>query len=163
MGVRRLGRDLLINGFVMSSLLPRSARWRLLRLCGMEIEGWCAVSPGCWFGGRDIRIGRGSTVNYGVFFDNAARIDIGNNVDIGMQTMLITGTHGFGDSTRRAGPSSVAPVTVEDGTWIGARAVILPGVRIGSGCVIAAGSVVTKDCQPDGVYAGVPAVRVRDL
>ena len=48
-----------------------------------------------------------------------------------------------------------------DGCWIGARAVILPGVTIGEGTIIGAGSVVTKDCEPGAVYVGVPARRVR--
>lgn len=53
--------------------------------------------------------------------------------------------------------------TVGDGCWIGANATILPGVTVAPGCVIAAGAVVTKDTEPDGLYAGVPARRVRDL
>ena len=50
-----------------------------------------------------------------------------------------------------------------DGCWICAGCTILPGVTIGEGCVIAAGSVVNKDCAPDGLYAGVPAKRIKDL
>jgi len=46
---------------------------------------------------------------------------------------------------------------IGDGAWIGARVIILPGVTVGAGAVIAAGSVVTSDCAPDSLYAGVPA------
>lgn len=69
--------------------------------------------------------------------------------------------HVAGISCQLAG--SPQPITVGDGCWIGARAVILPGVTIGDGCVIAAGAVVSKDCAPNGMYAGVPARRIREL
>jgi maltose O-acetyltransferase len=52
-------------------------------------------------------------------------------------------------------------VRIGDRCWIGARATILPGVSIGDGTVVAAGAVVTKDCEPDALYAGVPARRLR--
>jgi maltose O-acetyltransferase len=47
--------------------------------------------------------------------------------------------------------------------WMGARVTVLPGVTVGDGCVIAAGAVVTKDCEPGGVYAGLPARRIRSV
>ncbi|WP_249354641.1 DapH/DapD/GlmU-related protein [Rhodococcus sp. USK13] len=52
---------------------------------------------------------------------------------------------------------------VGDGCWIGAGAIILPGVTVGEGCVVGAGAVVTRDCSPNGLYVGSPARRVRDL
>jgi maltose O-acetyltransferase len=55
------------------------------------------------------------------------------------------------------------PVTIEDGCWIGANATVLPGVRIAGGTVIAAGAVVTRDCEPNSLYAGVPATRIKAL
>ncbi|MCR4913326.1 MAG: acyltransferase [Lactobacillus sp.] len=55
------------------------------------------------------------------------------------------------------------PVKIDDGCWIGANVTILPGVHIGKGCVIGAGAVVNKDCEPNGVYVGVPAKRIKDL
>ncbi len=163
MGLRRLVRDVTLNGICASALVPRAARWRLLRAFGLDIRGWCAVAPGCWFGGRRITIGRDSTVNYGVFLDNAAPITIGERCDIGMQVMLCTGTHSIGEPLRRAGAATAAPIVLGSGVWIGARAVVLPGVQIGDGCVIGAGALVVVDCAPHGVYVGVPARRVRDL
>ena len=163
MGYKRIYRDITLNGICATVLLPRSLRWRLLRFFGLDLEGWCAISPDCWFGGTNIAIGKGSTVNYGVFFDNAAHIRIGGECDIGMQVMFCTSTHEFGDDQRRAGPAGGKPIVVENGSWIGARAVILPGVTIGPGCIIAAGSVVNRDCERNGLYAGVPAKRVNDL
>lgn len=55
------------------------------------------------------------------------------------------------------------PTLIKDGCWVGANVTIIPGVTIGEGCIIAAGAVVTKNCEPDGLYAGVPAKRIKDL
>jgi acetyltransferase-like isoleucine patch superfamily enzyme len=52
------------------------------------------------------------------------------------------------------------PVVIEDDVWLGAGVIILPGVRLGHGCVVGAGAVVTDDVPPEAVFAGVPAVRI---
>jgi maltose O-acetyltransferase len=52
---------------------------------------------------------------------------------------------------------------IEDGCWIGAGATILPGVTVRAGCIVASGAIVTKDCEPNGLYAGNPARRIREL
>ena len=163
MGLKRLYRDITLNGLCTTSIVPRTLRWRMLRFFGMDIKGWCAVSPHCWFGGTALAIGSGTTVNYGVFFDTAGPITIGERCDIGMQVMLCTSSHLVGPYARRAGAATAAAITISDGSWIGTRAIILPGVTIGTGCIIAAGSVVTKDCMPNRLYAGTPARLVRDL
>lgn len=163
MGLNRLWRDIAINGLLNGPVVPRSVRWRLLRVWGVTIPGWVSVAPGCWFGGKNIEIGPGTTVNYGCVFDNSAKIVVGPRCDVGHHVTFITSTHELGPRERRAGRAIGQPIQVEPGTWIGARATILPGVTIGAGCVIAAGAVVTSDCAPDGLYAGVPAVRKRDL
>jgi len=163
MGFSRLYRDLSLNRAAASVLMPRKLRWRFLRLLGMNIPGACTVSPDCWFGGTQVTIGRLSTINYGVFFDTSAPITIGERCDIGMQVMLCTSDHQLSGPARRAGPSSGKSISIGNGTWIGTRVVVLPGVTIGEGCVIAAGAVVASDCEPHGLYAGVPARRIRDL
>jgi acetyltransferase-like isoleucine patch superfamily enzyme len=90
-------------------------------------------------------------------------VTIGNNVSIGPNVSLMSDTHEIGDSSRRAGESKYPPINIGDGCWIGANSLILGGVTIGEGTIIAAGSVVNKDCEPNGVYAGVPAKRIKDL
>jgi maltose O-acetyltransferase len=103
-------------------------------------------------------------VNVGCFFDALDQITIGDLCSVGMQVLFCTSTHELDPtSRRRAGASRHAPVVVGDGVWIGGRSMILPGVTIANGCVIAAGSVVTADTEPDGLYAGNPARRVKDL
>ena len=77
--------------------------------------------------------------------------------------MIITAKHSLGGPELRAGDGGPEPVVIGDGTWIGAGAIILPGLTVGAGCIVAAGAVVTKDCTPNGLYAGVSARRIRDL
>lgn len=161
MGMRHVWRDLTLNSICASPLLPRRVRWRLLGALGMNVKP-CTISPDCWFGGTRVTIGEGSMVNYGCFFDTSARITIGSGCDIGMQSLLCTGTHFPGSAGRRAGSATSRPIVIEDGCWIGARTIILPGTIVRSGCVIGAGSVVTKSTEPNGVYVGSPAIRIRD-
>ncbi|WP_367316728.1 DapH/DapD/GlmU-related protein [Agreia sp. PsM10] len=76
---------------------------------------------------------------------------------------LITSSHGLGPSERRAGPSESKPLSIGPGCWIGSGAVILPGVTVAPGCIVGAGAVVSRDTRPDGLYAGIPARRIKDL
>ena len=69
----------------------------------------------------------------------------------------------WGSHEKRAGNSVFKPITVGSGCWIGADVTLLPGIRIADGCVIGAGAVVTKNTEPDGLYAGNPAHRIKDL
>lgn len=157
-----LGRDLLLNGLLATPLLPRPLRWRLMRVFGMEVEN-SRLSPRCWIGSRKLAIGEGTFVNYHVRFNTAGGITIGRRCDIGMGVSFVTQSHELGSHERRAGRAITAPIVVGDGVWIGAHAVILPGVTIADGAIIAAGSLVTKDCEPDALYLGSPAAKVQDL
>jgi len=88
---------------------------------------------------------------------------IGDRVNIGPFVRLITDTHDMGSHERRAGAVRHDPITVGDGSWIGASATVLAGVSIGSGAVVAAGSVVTENVPDDVLVAGVPARVVKRL
>ncbi len=80
-----------------------------------------------------------------------------------MEVSFIGITHEIGSAQSRAGADVSYPIKVGNGCWIGARSTILPGVTVGDGCIIAAGSVVNKDCEPNSLYAGVPARKIKDL
>jgi maltose O-acetyltransferase len=108
-------------------------------------------------------IGKNSFVNNGCYFHNYSSVSLGDNVFLGPEVMLTTVSHKIGDTTCRATALESAPITIQNGTWVGARAIILPGVTIGQGCIIGAGAVVSKDCEPNGLYAGVPAKKIKDL
>jgi maltose O-acetyltransferase len=155
-------RRFLRNTLAPSPLLPRVVRTLLYRALGMRIASW-RISPHCYFGGREITIGARAFVNRGCFFDLCAPIEIGRRCHLAQQVMLLTSSHLMGPSSQRAGQLDSKRIVIDDGCWVGARVTILPGVRIGPGCVIATGAVVTRDCEPNGLYAGVPARRLRDL
>ena len=158
-----LWRDVVLNSILASSLVPPRVRSWSLRKYGMEIGDRVYVSPRVWFGSKRVALGDGTFVNYGCRFNTTAPISIGERCAIGMDVVFITASHEIGPHERRAGVETAAPITVGSGVWIGARAVLLPGVTIGDGVVIASGAVVTRDCAQDGVYGGVPARRIRDL
>lgn len=160
--LHRLVRDCLINSLIGAVVFPRGLRWRALRALGMNIER-CTINGGIFFGGTQIRIGRGTFINYGAFIDNAAPVTIGQRVSLGPRVVILTGTHHMAGTKRRAGSLLNQPVTIHDGTWIGASVTILPGVTIGQGAVVAAGAVVTTDVDANTMVAGVPARIVRAL
>ncbi len=92
-----------------------------------------------------------------------APISIGSNCDIGPNVEIITGTHLIGPSYRRAGPGIANPVEISNGCWIGARVLILGGVTIGAGSIVAAGAVVVKDVPDNVLVAGIPARIIKQL
>lgn len=158
-----LWRDVVLNTVIASPAVPPRLRSVLLRRYGMDIGKRAYISPTVWFGSRRVSIGDGSFINYGCRFNTSSPITIGARCDIGTDVSFVTDSHEIRDHQRRAGANTSQPIFVGDGVWIGARAVILPGVKIGDGAVIAAGAVVTKDCTSDGLYGGVPARRLRVL
>lgn len=116
-----------------------------------------------WTGKRSFENGGGTFVNYECWFDLGADIVIGNKCNIAMNVTFMNSDHDVADSERRAGMYHPKPIIVGDGCWIGANSLIMPGVTIGNGVVIAAGSVVTKDCESDCLYGGVPAKKIKEL
>ena len=160
--MKKLVRDYVLNGLAASPLMPRALRWRMLRLLGVDVRH-VSMNPRVRLGGTDIRIGDGTFINWRCDFDTSAPITIGRNCNLAFEVVIYTSTHRIGSRNRRAGEAWAKPVTIGNGVWIGARSMVLPGVTIGDGCVIAAGAVVADDCAPDGVYAGVPARRIRSL
>ncbi|MBE0699223.1 MAG: acyltransferase [Anaerolineaceae bacterium] len=145
-----------------------SIRPTIMRMMGFHIGSkTCIWGALIIVGGGDIyrklTIGSESMVGIGVYFDMAGSITLGNRVTLGPQIMFITGAHEVMGSHQRAGSLVPQAICVEDGVWIGARALILPGVTIGNGAVVGAGAVVTKDVPPNTLVAGVPAAIKREL
>ena len=103
----------------------------------------------------NIKIGNNCIINKKVLLDGrGGMLKIGNNVDIALEVQIWTLSHDInGEKHNPIG----ADVIIEDYVWIGTRAIIMPGVRIGRGAVIAAGAIVTKDVPPMAIVAGVPA------
>jgi maltose O-acetyltransferase len=152
----------LVNGIAASSAWPPVVRASLLRRAGIDV-GTSQIQHGCYFFSTQIEFGDWVWINHRAYFDTRDWIRIGDRVGFGMEVMVLTSTHDPGNHENRRGPYRTAPVTIGAGSWIGSRATIMPGVTIGEGVVVAAGAVVTSDCQADGMYAGVPASRIKDL
>lgn len=143
--------------------LPRALRAAVLRRAGARTES----PPGIGFqlvgNPRNLAIGRGCYFNQQVFVEVVGPITIGEDCAFGMQSMLVTSHHPIGDGGRWDGLSVGLPISIGDRVWIGARATILPGAVIEDDVVIAASAVVAGHCAAWGLYAGVPARRIREL
>jgi maltose O-acetyltransferase len=153
-----------VNTVAASPYLNHRTRKWIYRRLGFDISPeslW--IGSRCYFHSSDVTIGDRAIVQDYCYFENVARLTIGHGVGIGAHTVIITSNHDIGPSTQRFGRWYYEPVTIQDGCWIGARALILPGVTIGRGTIVAAGAVVTADCEPNCVYAGVPARLLRRL
>ena len=104
-------------------------------------------------------IGKNSVVNTRCRLDTRGGIYIGENVIISSEVIILTADH---DMDLNSMPGRVKAVKIDDYAWIGTRAMILPGVTIGKGAVVAAGAVVTKNVEPYKVVAGVPAKMIKE-
>jgi maltose O-acetyltransferase len=146
---------------VTSPLLPLALRRSLLRLGGVKLDPMVWGLEQCRFESAQVSLGTGAGVRPGCWFEGSGRIEIGRDCLIGPEVMILTSTHAINSEGEVARGQESQDVRIGDGCWIGARATIMPGVRIGAGTVIAAAAVVTKDCEPAAIYAGVPARRLR--
>lgn len=111
--------------------------------------------------GKNTTFGERVFINSGCVFQDQGGVRIGNDVLIGHNAVIATLNHDM-DPARRA-DMHPAPVSIGDGAWLGSNVTVLPGVSIGAGAVIAAGSIVTKDIPPNVVAAGSPAKVVREV
>lgn len=159
-----------VTNYVIShvpSFRIRRAWYR--RVVGATLGHHSGIHLGChvWFYTprqvrRDgFRIGDYSRVNRDCCLDVRGGLDVGDNVSISPEVTILTASHQVNDPRFRVG---LSPVVIDDHVWIGTRAMILPGVVLGRGCVVAAGAVVTRDVPQLTIVAGAPAkpVGVRD-
>ena len=107
----------------------------------------------------NLTIGDDCWLGENCWIDNLDKVTIGNNVCISQGALLITGNH---DYTKVDFPYRNAPIVIEDGAWIGAKAVVAPGVRIASHSILSLGTVMTKDTEPYGIYQGNPGVKIKE-
>ncbi len=124
-------------------------------LSGVKIGHGSTVHMGCkFFDPTNVTIGDDSIVGDRAFLDGREKLMIGNHVDIASEVMIYNSEHNLDDAQFTA---HSAPVIIEDYVFIGPRSIILPGVKIGRGAVVAAGAVVTKDVLAFEIVGGVPA------
>jgi acetyltransferase-like isoleucine patch superfamily enzyme len=113
------------------------------------------------FAGGRLTIGDGTVINYGVDIAATGLIAIGANCMIGTHVSILD--NDFHELANRDQMPQPRPVIIEDGAWIGNRAIIMPGVTIGEGAAVGAGSVVIADVPPHTLAMGNPARIVREL
>lgn len=157
--VKLLGASLFYLYNAILSHLPSYALRKafLAGVLGIPVGRRSSVHMGCFFTGRKITIGEYTAINRRCYLDGRAGIAIGNRVSISPEVYIMSLTH---DAQDPRFPAKGKPVTIGDYVWIGARAMIMPGVTLGTGCVVGAGSVVTKDVPPYQIVAGVPAAKI---
>lgn len=110
-----------------------------------------------------LSIGTFTLVTGGLHVDLGAPVRIGSMVRLGHDVSLLTISHAVGPAHLRAGTSFYGEIVIEDGCWLASRCTVLPGVTIGTGAIVAAGSVVTRDVPKHTLVGGVPARVIRTL
>lgn len=162
---------LLAAGVAARLLPPESAnglRAALLVRAGFEvgagtrIHGWPKITGSKGLASK-LSIGRDCVLEVGLSLDLEEAITLGDGVTLGHQVMILTSSHDLGPRDRRAGPVTRKPVRIGRGAWLGARCIVLPGVTIGEGAVVAPGSLVTKDVLAHTRVGGVPARQLEAL
>jgi maltose O-acetyltransferase len=124
-------------------------------LAGVTIGEGSAIHIGArFYQPNNVTIGKGTIIGDHATLDGRAKLTIGDHVDIASEVMIFNGEHDIHSEDFK--PVN-APVTINDYVFIGPRAIILPGVKVGWGAVVAAGAVVTKDVPDLTIVAGVPA------
>lgn len=122
------------KGLVIKNNVVVKSPWNLV------VGDDCWIGEGCWI-------------------DNLDKVTIGDNVCISQGALLLTGNH---DYTVSSMPYRNAPICVENGAWIGAKAVVCPGVTVHVNAILTVGGVATSDMEENGIYQGNPAVKIRE-
>lgn len=125
----------------------------------------CYLGSGCKLitSGGDIKIGHHCSINpYAMLYGHGG-LTIGNYVRIATQCVLIPSNHNFSDANIPIADQGITNkgIVIEDDVWLGSGVKVLDGVTISKGCIIGAGSVVTKSTVSNGIYAGVPAKLIK--
>ncbi len=127
----------------------------IYQMSGVKIGAKTHIHMGTqFFYPAGVKVGRGTIIGQNAFLDGRAKLLIGDNVDIASDVMIYNSEHNIHSEEFEAVNGEV---TVGDYVFIGPRAIILPGVHIGKGAVVAAGAVVTRDVEEYQIVGGVPA------
>lgn len=129
------------------------------RLAGMSIGRGSTIHMGArFYNPGNITVGKDTIIGEYAVLDGREKLIIGDHVDIASEVMIYNSQHNI-HAEHFASVENVIKerVTIEDYVFIGPRAIILPGVTLGKGCVVGAGAVVTKDVEPFSIVGGVPA------
>ena len=153
------GVDFNLGGNYRNTLRPAGAKGRIR----VGDQGWIEKGAVLWAFDGSIRTGTNVFLGPYVTIYGHGGVEIGDQTLVSMHATILSSNHAVPGREKviRAQPDILLPTKIGRDVWIGANAVILGGVKIGDGCVIGAGSVVTKDLPPYSVAMGVPARVVR--
>jgi putative colanic acid biosynthesis acetyltransferase WcaF len=149
------------NVFFASRFLPSSGlKCALLRLFGAKVGEGVVIKPMVnikypWL----LSIADHTWIGEGVWIDNLAQVTIGSNVCLSQGAMLLCGNHDYSSVTFDL---MVKEITLDDGVWVGAQAIVCPGVKCASHAVLTVKSVATANLDPFGIYQGNPAVKIKE-
>lgn len=160
--------NMLLNGVASSIFTPPFLRNLIYKCHGYKIGRGSVIYHQCFCGVGNgskgkLTMGDDSYINYRCFLDLGDDIILGNHVSVAFGCTFINSSHELGGSVQRAGRGTTSKIVIEDGCWIGANVTIMPGVCIKAGCVIGSGSLVLSSTEPNGVYVGRPATRIKTL
>ena len=141
---------------------PAELRALFSKLIGKPVDETFGLFPPFYTDcGKNITVGKNVFINMGCKFQDQGGITIGDGALIGHNVILATLNHAM--SPRDRSSMIPAPIRIGKNVWIGAGAIVLPGVTIGDGAIVAAGAVVTKNVPENTVVGGVPAKVIRHL
>lgn len=148
-----------LPGSVFSQWLRKYCCRRIFKSMGRDVK----IGQSVYFGsGVKIEIGDFSAFNVRCWISNDTVL--GSDVMMGPEVMILSGSHCFDRHDipmREQGAPDRRPVVIGDDVWIGARSILLPGVKVGSHSIIAAGSIVTKDVPEWAIVGGNPAKLIK--
>ena len=157
----QVGLWYVVNYFIFNTALPwpYTLKAFLLRRFGAQVGAGLVIKPKVriknpW----RLQLGNYCWIGESVWIDNLEDVRIGHNVSISQGAMLLTGNH---DYTRSDFPYRLGKIVLEDGVWIGAQAVVCPGVTCHSHAILTVGSVAAKSLESWSIYAGNPALFIR--
>lgn len=140
--------------------VPMALKIALLRIFGAKIGAAVVIKPKVnikypWL----LEINDHAWVGEKVWIDNLVKVTIGSHACISQGALLLTGNHNYKKSSFDL---ITGQIFIEDGAWVGAKAVICPGVRVCSHSIVTVASVLTQSSEPFGIYQGNPAVKIKD-
>lgn len=150
--------------FAFNHAAPTQLEARMMHLTALlSIQEGAHIEPNffCDYG-YNIKIGRNFYANHNLTIIDVCSVSIGDNVLIGPQVMISTGTHPT-DPVQRRETEFGASIKIGNDVWIGGNVSILPGVTIGNNCVIGAGSVVTRDIPDNKIAVGNPCRVIKSV
>lgn len=171
-GKRRAHRILTVGWEAVMRIvfsLPRFLIFNLLksnclRMMGAKVGDRVNYYPGVWITPvKNLKIGDDVNLALEVIITTAGGVTIGDRTMVGYRTMILSGNHAIPDRSKRIFDSGrvLRPVLIGNDVWIGGGCMIMPGVTIGEGAVVAGGSVVTKNVKPLTIVGGSPAKFIR--